>query len=79
MLFMVIVAAIANLFFQMPALHLALSAIMIPLMAMLIMWQTSDIINGGERNYILATVSLYLSIYNIFINLLSILGVMGDD
>lgn len=76
---MVIVAAIANLFFQMPALHLALSAIMIPLMAMLIMWQTSDIINGGERNYILATVTLYVSIYNLFVNLLTLLMAFGGD
>lgn len=77
---MVIVASLANLFFQMPALQLALSAIMIPLMAMLIMWQTSDIINGGERNYILATVTLYVSIYNLFINLLMLLMAFnGDD
>lgn len=77
---MVIVASLANLFFQMPALQLALSAIMIPLMAMLIMWQTSDIINGGERNYILATVTLYVSIYNLFVNLLMLLMAFnGDD
>lgn len=77
---MVIVASLANLFFQMPALQLALSAIMIPLMAMLIMWQTSDIINGGERNYILATVTLYVSLYNLFVNLLMLLMAFnGDD
>jgi len=46
---------------------------------MLIMWQTSDIINGGERNYILATVTLYVSIYNLFVNLLTLLMAFGGD
>lgn len=76
---MVFVAMIANFFFQMPALQLALSAIMIPLMAMLIMWQTSDIIHGGERNYIMATVTLYVSLYNLFVNLLTLLMAFGGD
>ncbi|WP_404398931.1 Bax inhibitor-1/YccA family protein [Idiomarina loihiensis] len=76
---MVFVAILANLFFQLPALQLAISAIMIPLMAMLIMWQTSDIINGGERNYILATVTLYVSIYNLFLSLLQLLMAFGGD
>lgn len=74
-----IVAAIANIFLAIPAMSLAISAGIIFLMSGFILFDTSRIINGGERNYILATVSLYLSIYNIFINLLSILGVMGDD
>lgn len=76
---MVIVAMLANFFFQLPALQLALSAIMIPLMAMLIMWQTSDIIHGGERNYIMATVTLYVSLYNLFVNLLTLLMAFGGD
>lgn len=75
----IIVAAIANIFFAIPALSLAISAAIIFLMSGFILYDTSRIINGGERNYILATVSLYLSIYNIFISLLSILGIMGDD
>ncbi|MDV6315169.1 Bax inhibitor-1/YccA family protein [Idiomarina sp. HP20-50] len=76
---MVFVAMLANLFFQLPALQLAISAIMIPLMAMLIMWQTSEIIKGGERNYIMATVTLYVSIYNLFVNLLMLLMAFGGD
>ncbi|RUO81257.1 BAX inhibitor protein [Idiomarina tyrosinivorans] len=77
---MVFVVSLANLFFQMSALSLALSAISIPLMAMLIMWQTSDIINGGERNYIIATITLYVALYNLFLNLLSLLmAFSGDD
>ncbi|MGM0481982.1 MAG: Bax inhibitor-1/YccA family protein [Pseudomonadota bacterium] len=76
---MVFVAMIANFFFQMPALQLAISAIMIPLMAMLIMWQTSAIIHGGERNYIMATVTLYVSLYNLFVHLLSLLMAFGGN
>jgi modulator of FtsH protease len=45
----------------------------------LILWQTSAIIHGGETNYILATVTLYVSIYNLFTSLLHLLGVMSDD
>ncbi len=75
----VFIAAIANLFFSVPAVSLALSSAIIFLMSGFILYDTSRIIHGGERNYILATVGLYMSIYNIFINLLALLGVMGDD
>ncbi|KOC86932.1 FtsH protease modulator YccA [Winslowiella iniecta] len=69
-----LVAVIANLFLQIPALHLAISAMFILFSAGAILWETSNIIHGGETNYIRATVSLYVSLYNIFISLLSILG-----
>jgi modulator of FtsH protease len=75
----IIVAALANVFFAMPALSLAVSAGVIMIMSGFILFDTSRIINGGETNYILATYGLYLSIFNIFINLLSLLGIMGDD
>lgn len=75
----VIVAAIANIFLQMPALSLAISSVVILIMSGFILYETGNIINGGETNYLLATVSLYLSIYNIFVSLLHILGVMGGD
>jgi len=52
---------------------------MILLMSGMILWQTSDIIHGGETNYIMATVSLYISLFNLFTSLLHILGVMSDD
>jgi len=74
-----VVGAIANIFLGMPAVSLAISAGIIFLMSGFILFDTSRIINGGERNYIMATTSLYLSIYNIFVSLLQILGVMGDD
>lgn len=78
-LIVVFVAMIANMFFQIPALSLAISAGVIMIMSGLILFDTSRIINGGERNYIRATVSLYLNIYNIFVHLLHLLGVFGGD
>ena len=78
--FLVIVAAfIANLFLQIPALQLALSAAFILFSSAAILMQTGAIINGGERNYILATVTLYVSLYNIFISLLNLLTAFGGE
>ncbi|MDG2501904.1 MAG: Bax inhibitor-1/YccA family protein [Porticoccaceae bacterium] len=73
------VAAIANYFMQIPALSLAISSVFALVSTGIIMWQTSAIINGGERNYISATVTLFVMIYNLFVSLLQIFGVMGDD
>lgn len=78
-LIVVLVASIANIFFQVPAISLATSAAIIMIMSGLILFDTSRIIHGGETNYIRATVSLYLNIYNIFVNLLQLLGVFGGD
>lgn len=78
-LIVALVAGIANIFFQIPALSLAVSAAVIMIMSGLILFDTSRIIHGGETNYIRATVSLYLNIYNIFVHLLSLLGVFGND
>jgi len=55
------------------------SAMFVLLMSALILWQTSAIINGGETNYIMATVSLYVAIFNLFTSLLQLLGVVGSD
>ncbi|WP_299178680.1 Bax inhibitor-1/YccA family protein [uncultured Neptuniibacter sp.] len=73
-----LVAIIANIFLQMPALTLAISAMFILFSSAAIMFTTQQIVNGGETNYISATVTLYVSIYNIFISLLNILGIMDD-
>ena len=78
-LFVVVGAMIANIFLQIPLLSLGLSAGIILLMSALILMQTSAIVRGGETNYIMATYSLYLSFFNIFISLLHILGVTGGD
>jgi len=75
----VMLALVANWFLEIPALGLALSAGIILLMSGLILFDTSRMVNGGETNYIHATFSLYLNIFNIFIHLLHILGVMSDD
>jgi modulator of FtsH protease len=58
---------------------LAVSAMFILLMSGMILYQTSQIIHGGETNYIMATVSLYIAIYNLFISLLQLLGVFSDE
>jgi len=72
-------AGIGSVFFHMPGLSLAVSAMFVLLMSGMILYQTSEIIHGGETNYILATVTLFISIYNLFLSLLQLLGVMGDD
>jgi modulator of FtsH protease len=73
-------AAIGNLFFQIPALALAVSGMFVMLMAGLILYQTQQIIRGGETNYIMATVTLFVSLFNLFTSLLHLLGFgFGDD
>lgn len=74
-----LVAVVANIFLQIPALHLAISVMFVLFSSGAILWETSNIIHGGETNYIRATVSLYVSIYNIFISLLSILGMSRSN
>ena len=72
-------AGIASMFLTMPGLSLAVSAMFILLMSGLILYQTSQIIHGGETNYIMATVTLYISIYNLFLSLLQLLGAFGGN
>ena len=73
------IAAIANVFLQIPALSLTISAVFALLSSAMIMWQTSAIIHGGERNYISATVTLFVMIYNLFLSLLHLFGMGSDD
>lgn len=72
-------AGLGAIFFQMPALSLAVSAMFVLLMSGLILYETSNIIHGGETNYVMATVTLYVSIYNLFTSLLHLLGFMNSD
>lgn len=65
--------------FSIPALSMAVSAVFALLMAGLIMYQTSEIIHGGETNYISATITLFVSIYNLFQSLLMMFGIFGDE
>jgi len=75
----VVVAMVANIFLNMPALALAVSGAIILLMSGFILFDTSRIKDGEETNYIMATYGIYLSLFNIFISLLQILGIMSDD
>jgi len=70
---------VIGFFVDMSAFSMAISAGIVLLMSGMILYQTSAIINGGERNYIMATISLYVSLYNIFIHLLMLFGMGGDD
>ena len=72
-------AGLAALFFEMPGLSLAVSAMFVLLMAGLILYETSNIIHGGETNYIMATVTLYVAIFNLFTSLLHLLGFMNSQ
>jgi modulator of FtsH protease len=74
-----IVGIVANIFLQIPLLQLVISAAVILIMSGFILFDTSRMVNGGETNYINATIGLYLSIFNIFVHLLSILGIVGGD
>jgi modulator of FtsH protease len=71
-------AMIGGIFFQIPALSLAISALFVLISSGLILFQTSEIIHGGETNYISATVTLFVSIYNLFISLLNLLGAFSN-
>ncbi len=77
---LLIVASLANIFLQIPAMALALSAIGVILFSGFILYDVSRIVNGGETNYVMATLSLYMSIYNLFTSLLNLLmGLMGSN
>ncbi len=76
----ILISIVANIFLKIPAISLAISAAFMLISSAIILQQTSSIIHGGERNYILATVTLFVSLYNIFLSLLNILGFLsGDD
>lgn len=72
-------AGLGAVFFEIPALSLAVSGMFVLLMSGMILYETSNIIHGGETNYIMATVSLFVSIFNLFTSLLQILGVIDGD
>ena len=74
-----IVAMVANIFLQIPALQLAISAAFVLISSAMILFETSRIINGGERNYIMATISLFVALYNLFISLLNLLSAFAGQ
>ncbi|MGZ3237358.1 MAG: Bax inhibitor-1/YccA family protein [Burkholderiaceae bacterium] len=78
-LLVIIVASIANIFLQLPSLYLVVSVIAIAIFSAYILYDVQQIINGGETSYISATLNIYLDVYNIFVNLLSLLGIFGGS
>ncbi len=76
---MLLVAAFANIFLQMPALMVAISVIAVGIFSAFLLYDLNRIITGGETNYISATLAVYLNLYNIFANLLALLGIFGGD
>ncbi len=76
---LLIVASLANMFFQVPALALTISAIAVLIFSAYILFDISQIVQGGQTNYVMATMSLYLDIYNIFVNLLSLLMAFSGE
>lgn len=72
-------AGLASVFLQIPALSLAVSAVFVLLMSGMILYETSNIVNGGETNYVMATLSLFVSIFNLFTSLLHLLGFANND
>ena len=77
--FVLLGATLASVFFEISGLQLAISAGFVLFSSVCILFQTSAIIHGGKRNYIMATISLYVSIYNLFISLLQLFGIMSRD
>ncbi|MDY7578604.1 Bax inhibitor-1/YccA family protein [Herbaspirillum sp. RTI4] len=76
-LLVIVVASLANIFLQLPALQLTISVVAIAIFSAYILYDVQSVINGGETNYISATLRIYLDVYNVFVNLLSILGLMS--
>lgn len=78
-LIIVVLAMLANLFFQIPALALTISAVAVLLFSVYILYDVSAIIHGGETNYVMATLRIYLDIYNLFIHLLHLLMALSGQ
>ncbi len=78
-LILLIVASLANMFFQIPALSLTISAIAVMIFSAYILFDVSQIVHGGETNYVMATLALYLDIYNLFVNLLNLLMAFAGE
>ena len=75
----ILLAAVANIWLQLPALYLVVSVLAIGIFSAFILYDVQKVINGGETNYISATLAIYLDLYNIFANLLSLLGIFGGE
>jgi len=74
-----LVASVANIWLQLPALMLAVSAISVVVFSAYILYDLKQIIDGGETNYVTATLSVYLDVYNVFVSLLNLLTALGGE
>ncbi|MEI7682629.1 MAG: Bax inhibitor-1/YccA family protein [Betaproteobacteria bacterium] len=75
----IMLAVVANIFFASPVLHLTICAAFVLFSSLMILWQVSQIIHGGEDNYVSATLTLYMSVYNLFTSLLQLLTGLGSN
>jgi modulator of FtsH protease len=75
----ILLAGVANIFLQMPALQIVISLVAVVIFSAYILFDLQRIINGGETNYISATLAIYLDVYNVFVNLLALLGIFGGE
>ena len=75
----ILLAAVANIFLQLPALQIVISMVAVAIFSAYILFDVQRIVNGGETNYITATLAIYLDLYNVFANLLALLGIFGGE
>ena len=75
----IMLAVIANVFFASPLLHLVILSAFVLFSSLIILWQINSVVRGGETNYVSATLTLYVAIYNLFSSLLQLLGIFGGD
>ncbi len=75
----ILLAGVANIFLQMPALQIVVSMVAVAIFSAYILFDVQRIVNGGETNYITATLAIYLDLYNVFANLLALLGIFGGE
>jgi modulator of FtsH protease len=76
---MLLIASVANIWLQMPALALTISSLVIVVFSAFLLYDLKRIVDGGETNYVMATLNVYLDLYNIFVHLLSLLGILGGE
>ena len=74
-----IVASVANIWLQMPALMMTISVLAVVIFSVYMLYDLKRIVDGGETNYVTATLAIYLDVYNVFVHLLSLLGIFGGE
>jgi modulator of FtsH protease len=75
----ILLAAFANIFLQLPALMLTVSVLAIAIFSAYMLYDVQRVVNGGETSYITAALAIYLDVYNVFVNLLALLGILGGE